>query len=80
MRRSHAFAKCIICNSGNINLKDVQEEVSRGNDIVRVPVKVLVCDSCGERYYERITLKRLEDLEEKILNSTFFILNIYLID
>jgi len=47
----------------------MQEEVSRGNDIVRVPVKVLVCDSCGERYYDRKTLKKLEELEEKILNK-----------
>ena len=37
-----------------------------GNDIVLVPIEVLVCQSCGERFYERATLRRLEDLEDDL--------------
>jgi len=31
-----------------------------------VPVKVKVCKSCGERYYDRETMKKLEDVEDMI--------------
>jgi YgiT-type zinc finger domain-containing protein len=41
----------------------VQERIPVGNDIVLVPVEVLVCQSCGERFYDRATMHRLEELE-----------------
>jgi YgiT-type zinc finger domain-containing protein len=44
----------------------VQERIPVGNDIVLVPVEVLVCQSCGERFYDRATLRRLEELEDDL--------------
>ena len=58
--------KCVICKSEDISKKKVDEEVKRGTDIVYVPVDVLVCNSCGERYYDRKTMQFLEDMGEKI--------------
>lgn len=58
--------KCVVCKSEDINKKRVDEELKRGTDIVFVPMDVLVCNSCGERYYDRKTMRFLEDIGEKI--------------
>ena len=55
--------KCIICNGDDIHVTRVEEELKRGNDIVYVPIEVLVCSSCGERYYDRKTIRHLEEGE-----------------
>ncbi len=61
--------KCVVCNGSNIEPKDVDEQIRAGNDIVLLPINVLVCSSCGERYYDRQTMKRLEELRTKISNG-----------
>lgn len=58
--------KCGICNSQNISDKTVDEEIKLDNDIVIVSINTLVCESCGERYYNRQTMKTLEYIEEKL--------------
>ena len=58
--------RCIICNSEDIQKKTVDEEIHHGNDVILVPIETLVCLSCGERYYDRRTMKYLEDITEKI--------------
>lgn len=56
--------KCVICNSQNINDKTIDEEIKLDNDVVIVSINTLVCESCGERYYNKQTMKILEDIEE----------------
>ncbi|KAF5426302.1 hypothetical protein C5S39_15045 [Candidatus Methanophagaceae archaeon] len=58
--------RCVICEGREIEEKEVEEEIKIGNDIVLVPVKVKVCMSCGERYYDRETMRMLEEVEDKI--------------
>ncbi|MGB7533447.1 MAG: YgiT-type zinc finger protein [Halobacteriota archaeon] len=58
--------RCVICGSQDIEHKEVEEEIKVGNDIVIVPAKVMVCMNCGERYYDRETMKMLEEVEDKI--------------
>ena len=58
--------KCIICHSTDITLRRVNEQLSRGEDLILVPVEVLVCNHCGERYYDRRTMKRLEEIEDAV--------------
>ena len=62
----HLAMKCIICHSTDISLRRVNEQLSRGEDMVLVPVEVLVCNNCGERYYDRRTMQRLEEIENAI--------------
>ena len=62
--------KCVICGSPDIKEKNVDEEIKLENDIVMVSIKTLVCGSCGERYYDRKTLKMIEDIKEKLQNRT----------
>jgi len=63
--------KCIICHSEDIQVKDVKEEIHFQNNIIYVNVQANVCHSCGERYYNRNTVRYLEDTEEKIKSSHF---------
>lgn len=58
--------KCIICHSEDIQIAEVKEEVRVENDIVYVPIRVSVCRSCGERYYDRRTMQFLEEVEQKL--------------
>ena len=58
--------KCVICNSPDITKKKVEEEIRENSDVILVPIKVLVCEECGERYYDRRTMKRLEEIEQSI--------------
>ena len=58
--------KCIICHGEDVQVDDQKEEVSVGNDIVHVPIRVPVCRSCGERYYDRRTVRHLEQVEAKL--------------
>jgi len=53
--------KCVICKGDDIRLESVNEELRSGRDIVLFPIKVPVCQSCGERYYDLRTMKRLEE-------------------
>jgi len=59
--------KCTLCHSDHIAKSKVQERIPVGNDIVLVPVEVLVCQSCGERFYDRATMRRLEELEDDLV-------------
>lgn len=61
--------KCVICKSPDIEKKLVEEEIRSGQDIVIVPVEVMVCQNCGERYYDRQAMKFLEETKRKIANK-----------
>ena len=58
--------KCIICHSTDITVRRVNEQLSRGEDLILVPIEVLVCNNCGERYYDRRAMKRLEEIEDAV--------------
>jgi YgiT-type zinc finger domain-containing protein len=61
--------KCIICNGSVIEPKNVDEQIRSGEDIVLLAIRVPVCSSCGERYYDRQTIKRIEEIRSKIMNG-----------
>ena len=58
--------KCVICKSSDIQMEMVDEEVKLGEDIVLIPMEVLVCRNCGERYYDRKTMQKLEETRSKL--------------
>ena len=58
--------KCIICHSTDITVRRVNEQLSRGEDLILVPIEVLVCNNCGARYYDRRAMKRLEEIEDAV--------------
>ena len=58
--------KCVICHGNDIQNQDVQEVLTIGNDLVFVPVRVLACRTCGERYYDRRTMQLLEEAKKNL--------------
>jgi len=58
--------KCIICNGEDIETREVLEEISIDADVVRFPVQAQVCCACGERYYDRRTVRMMEDIERTL--------------
>jgi len=58
--------KCVICHGDEMKVMEVKEEFLVDNDIICVPVRVPVCQSCGERYYDRRTVRFLEEAEKKL--------------
>lgn len=50
----------------DIQMKMVEEEVKSGRDIVLIPIEALVCQICGERYYDRKTMKKIEDIRDRL--------------
>ena len=61
--------KCVVCHGSEIHSKDVQEGLAMGEDLVHVPIRIPVCHTCGERYYDRRTLQYLEETERKLRNG-----------
>ncbi len=62
--------KCVICHSSDIEEKTVNEAFWVEQDVVLVPCRVLVCNNCGERYYDRQMMRRLEEIEEHLRVKT----------
>ena len=58
--------KCVICKSSDIQKRPVEEEVKQANDIVLIPMEVMVCQQCGERYYDTKAMRRLEEMRAKL--------------
>ena len=58
--------KCVVCKSSDIQTKKVEEEVRAEKDIVLIPIEVLVCQNCGERYYDRTTMRKLEEVKTRV--------------
>lgn len=58
--------KCVICKSTDIQKITVEEEIKSERDIVLVPMAVLVCQNCGERYYDRTTMKKIEEFKSRV--------------
>jgi YgiT-type zinc finger domain-containing protein len=58
--------KCVVCNSSNLDMKSVEEETTSDKDILLIPLEVLVCLSCGERYYDRKAMKKIEEMRSRL--------------
>jgi YgiT-type zinc finger domain-containing protein len=58
--------KCIICHGEDIRITDVKEEIKLETNIVYVPIRIPVCRNCGERYYDRQTIRFLEEVDKKL--------------
>jgi len=58
--------KCVVCHGETIEVCEVKEPIEVGSDLLYVMVTTPVCQTCGERYYDRKTVKYLEDVEAEV--------------
>ena len=61
--------KCVICHNDEIEQKKINEEFRVGNDVIYAPVHIPMCNTCGERYYDRKTKRYLEEIENKLRSN-----------
>ena len=61
--------KCIVCKGSDIELKTVDEQIRTERDIILVPMNILVCSNCGERYYDRKSMRKIEEIRSKLKNK-----------
>ena len=61
--------KCIVCKGSDIEIKTVDEQIRSERDIILVPMNILVCLTCGERYYDRKSMKKIEEIRKKLKNK-----------
>jgi len=61
--------KCIVCKGSDIEPKAVDEQIRAGRDIILVPMNILVCSNCGERYYDRKAMRTIEKILTKLKNQ-----------
>jgi len=61
--------KCVICKGSDIELKTVDEQIRAGTDIILIPMNLLVCSNCGERYYDRKAMKKVEETRDRLKNQ-----------
>jgi DNA-binding transcriptional MerR regulator len=47
-------------------MKKVEEEIRWANNILLVPMGLLVCSNCGERYYDKKSIKQIEKLRSRL--------------
>jgi len=60
--------KCVVCKGSEIELKTVDEQIRTERDIILVPMHILVCSNCGERYYDRKSIRKIEEIRKKLKN------------
>jgi len=63
--------KCVICNSQHIEMEKVEEEIRWGTNILLVPMELLVCSNCGERYYDKKAMRKIEETRSKLQRRDF---------
>ena len=61
--------RCIVCKGSDIEPKTVDEQIRTGRDIILVPMNILVCSNCGERYYDRKAVRKIEEIKTKLKNQ-----------
>ena len=61
--------KCIVCKGSDIEPKTVDEQIRTGKDIILIPINILVCSNCGERYYDRNAMRKIEEIRTKVKNQ-----------
>ena len=59
------FKKCPIC-SGDLVSKQVEKLLRGGNHVAVLKLNALVCEHCGERLYNQDTVKRFEEIRNKL--------------
>ena len=62
--------RCLICHGEDVQTKQVREEIKVDKNIICIPIQTPVCHTCGERYYNRRTVRYLEEMERKLQSST----------
>lgn len=57
--------RCPVCG-GNVVEKEVVEVLRGGDNTAILTVNAIVCQRCGERFYSLNTVRKFEDIKNKL--------------
>lgn len=60
------LSKCFRCGSSDLQDKEVEELLRYGRYVVALRTKATACLRCGERYFDRDTVRLFEEMRQKI--------------
>jgi len=58
--------KCVVCHSPDIVEKRVDEEIRIGDNIFLLDVEALSCKNCGESYFDRKAMRKIEEARTRL--------------
>ncbi len=68
MKTLETTMKCVICKTGDLCPQSVSVTINRDGALLVVQgVPALVCDNCGERYFDDVVAGRVLELTEDTL-------------
>lgn len=67
---------CVLCSSTKIELKTLDIQIEAGSDIVLVPMNIMACLNCGERYYSTEIMNKIEEIKSKLKNRELDVVEI----
>lgn len=59
------FNKCPVCG-GEVIVKEVEKLLRGGNNTAIIKIQTEVCSHCGERLYSQDTIKKFEEIRDKL--------------
>ena len=65
--------RCVVCKGSDIELKTVDEQIRTERNIILVQMEILVCSNCGERYYDRKSMRKIEEIRNKLKNKELYV-------
>ena len=68
--------ECIVCKFSKIENKTLDMQIAAGRDIVFVPMNIMVCSNCGERYYSIEIMSKIEEIKSKLINRELDVVEI----
>jgi len=60
-----ALERCPVCG-GELIEKEVEKILRGGNHTAIIHVQAEVCQGCGERLYDEVSVKRFEEIRSKL--------------
>ena len=64
-----SLSKCFRCSSTDLHDKEVEELIRHGRCVVAIRTTATVCDSCGERYFDRKTMQLFDETRQKVVRG-----------
>ncbi len=68
--------ECLLCRVQKVEIKTLDMQIEVGRDIVLVPMNIMVCSNCGERYYNTENMMKIEEIKSKLKNRELDVIEV----
>lgn len=61
-----SLSRCARCGATDLEDREIEKLVRRGDDVAAVRVRATICRHCGERYFSNDTIRALERIHRDL--------------